>query len=255
MFLRRRKKYRLGIALSGGGARGFAHLGILKALKEKGVEPDIISGTSAGAIVGAFIASGKSPDETFEIIKEYRFFDLTKIRLPRMGLFNLDGLQNSINKEISEKRIEDLPMPMIIAATNMLEGKIDYFSNGPLAKCVQASSSIPILFSPVKIDGKMYLDGGIMDNLPIKPLTEVCRKTIAINISPLLPVHSIKNLAQVATRMLQLSINAREDTKTQQVDLFIEPQILDEYETLDTKHAKEIFDAGYKYASKLKISL
>lgn len=254
-WLRKRKKYRLGIVLSGGGARGFAHLGILKALKEKGIEPDIISGTSAGAIVGAFICAGMTPDESFEIIKSYRFFDLATIRFPRSGLFSLDSIKRSIKKEIQYTKIEELPKPLIITATNMLDGKVKYFSEGPLAACVQASASIPVLFSPVMIKGKLYSDGGVLDNLPIKPLRELCDKIIVINISPLRPIDEMKNLVQVATRMLQLGVNAGEERKKRLADLYLEPSAIDTYDILDTKHSQEIFDLGYHYIKDRDITL
>jgi len=249
------KKYDLGVALSGGGARGYAHLGILKALKEKGIEPDIISGVSAGAIVGAFIAAQREPDEIFEIIKEYRFFDLASIRFPRKGLFSLDFIKNSIGKEIEYEKIEDLPIPLIVAATNMLDGEMTYFSEGSLSEIVQASSSIPVLFSPVEIDGKLYSDGGVLDNIPLEPLIARCKKTLVINISPVEPIEEMKNIVQVATRMFQLSVNARDSEKKKQCDFYIEPPEMCKYEILDTKHAKEIFDTGYRYTVDLDIPL
>ncbi len=255
IFRKRSKPYNLGIALSGGGARGFAHLGILKALEEKGIKPDVISGTSAGAIAGAFLAAGKSPDEAFEIIKHYKFFDFTTIRIPKTGLFNLDSLRSSINLEIPQKRIEELPKPLFVTAANMLDGNVEYFSEGPLAEIVQASASIPLLFSPVEIRGKLYADGGVLDNLPLKPLLACCNKTLLVNISPLRPISEMKNLVQVATRMLQLSVNAREDLKKRQSDFYIEPSELDKFEIHDTKHAREIFEVGYHHTKELSISL
>lgn len=249
------KKYKLGIALSGGGARGYAHLGILKALKEKGIEPDVISGVSAGAIAGAFIAAGKSPEETFDIIKTYRFFDFATIRFPRSGLFSLDNIKDSIEKEVGYEKVEDLPIPLFIAATNMLDGKVEYFSEGQLSKVVQASSSIPVLFSPVEINGKLYNDGGVLDNLPMKPLYSCCEKTILANISPIQPIKEMKNLVQVASRMFQLSVNSHYSEKKEMATIFIEPPEVDKYDILDTKHAKEIFDAGYNYTKDLDIKL
>ena len=255
MFGFKSKKYNLGIVLGGGGARGFAHLGILKALREKGIEPDVVSGTSAGAIVGAFICSGKTPDEAFKIIKDYRFFDFATIRFPRSGLFSLDSIKYSIMREIDYKNIEELPKPLFITATNMLDGKVHYFSEGSLAKCVQASASIPILYNPVEIKGKLYTDGGVLDNLPIRPLAKICKKIIIINISPLLPIPEMKNMVQVATRMLQLSVNAGERRKRKQADFYLEPPDINKYDILDTKHAKEIFDVGYTYAQSLEIKI
>ena len=218
-----RKKYRLGISLSGGGARGFAHLGILKALEEKGIKPDIISGVSAGAIAGAFIAAGKKPEEALAIIKQYRFFDLARLRYPRLGLFTLDHVKNSIENEISFKRIEELPTPLLIGTTDILEGKIKYFSEGSLSQIVQASAAIPILFNPIVIDGKPYSDGGVLVNQPIKPLFERCRKTIMINISPVTPIKEVKNLAQIATRTFQLGVSSQDEEIRKKCTLYLEP--------------------------------
>ncbi|MEM6641371.1 MAG: patatin-like phospholipase family protein [Bacteroidota bacterium] len=255
IFGKKSKKYKLGIALSGGGARGFAHLGILKALHEKGIYADVISGTSAGAIIGAFIGAGKTPDETFEIVSKYKFFDFARIRVPTTGLFKLDNIQTSLRKELSVERIENLKTPLFIAATDMLNGNIKYFNEGPLSRIVQASSSIPVLFSPVEIDGKLYCDGGILDNLPLKPLLSCCNKIIVINISPLLPIKEMKSIVQVATRMFQLSVNAREDEKKKLADFYIEPPEVDKYEILDTKHANKIFEVGYQYTKELDIKI
>ncbi len=250
-----KKKYELGIALGGGGARGFAHLGVLQALLEKGIEPEIISSVSAGSIVGAFIASGKTPLECLNIMKDYRFFNFSRIRFPKSGLFSLDSISESLEKEIPYQRIEELPTPLIIGASNMLEGKIEYFKEGPIGKIVQASSSIPILFSPVEIAGKLYSDGGIFDNLPLKPIFEICKKTIVVNISPVQEIDSLKNLAQVAARMFQLSVNSGRIEKMNRSSLFIEPKELRQYDLLDTKHASEIYQIGYDFIQKMDINL
>lgn len=251
----KRKIYNIGIALSGGGARGFAHLGILKALAEKGIKPDVISGVSAGAIAGAFISSGKSPEETLEIIKKYRFFELSRLRFPRLGLFTMDNLKSSLEKEIEYKRIEELPIPLMVGATDILEGKMKYFSNGLLTEVILASSSIPVLFNPIKINGKLYSDGGVLENQPIKPLLDLCRKTIVVNISPTKPIKEIKNIVQMTTRLFQLGVNVKDEEYIRKSSLYIEPDHIDDYEFLDTKHAQEIFNIGYDYVSKMDIKL
>ncbi|MEM9338248.1 MAG: patatin-like phospholipase family protein [Bacteroidota bacterium] len=250
-----KKKYDVGIVLGGGGARGFANLGVLQALKEEGIVPDVISSVSAGSIVGAFTAAGKTPIESFEIMKDYRFFDFSRIRFPRSGLFNLDGIRKSLEKEIPFENIEELPIPLIIASSNMLEGKVEYFSQGPIAQIVQASSSIPIIFSPVEIDGKLYADGGIFDNLPLDPIYDICKKTIVVNISPVQAIDGLKNLVQAASRMFQLSVNSGRLNKRNRSSLFIEPVELRQYDILDTKHASEIYQIGYDYVKNIDINL
>ncbi len=250
-----KKKHKIGIALGGGGARGFAHLGVLKALAERGIKPDIISGVSAGAIAGAFIASGKTPEEAFDIIKKYKFTDLSKFNIPKNGLLSLEKLRSIIKSNISTDNIEDLEIPLIIGASNMLAGKIEFFSKGNLADRVEASAAIPVLFSPVKIDGNLYSDGGIFENVPISPLKGKAKKIIAVSISPVQEIDELKNLIQVATRMFQLTVNPRNGTLKKKCDLFIEPHDLCNYDVMDTKHADTIFEIGYDYAKKMDIDL
>lgn len=251
----KKKKYKIGIALGGGGARGFAHLGILKALEEKGIKPDIISGVSAGAIAGAFIASGKSPDETYEIIKKYNFTGISELNIPKTGLLSLSKMKENIKKKLEVGNLEDLSIPLIICVTNMLDGKPEYMTEGPLADIVQASASIPVLFSPVELNGKLYSDGGIFDNVPVRPLRSICKKVIAISISPIQKIGELNNLVQVAARMFQLAVNPDHKELKKHCDLFIEPPSLCDYEIMDTKHAKEIFDIGYTYARDMDIKL
>ncbi|MEM9897082.1 MAG: patatin-like phospholipase family protein [Bacteroidota bacterium] len=255
MASRRPKKYKLGLALGGGGARGYAHLGAVQALYEKGIFPDCISGVSAGAIVGSYIAAKHAPEDAFEKMKSYKFFDLASLSIPRQGLFSLKNVQNTIERGIGIKRLEDLPTPLVIAASDMLDGKVKYFKKGDLSKLVQASSSIPVLFSPVKIGNKLYSDGGVFDNLPIKPLSKTCEKIIAINISPVSKVKELKNIAHVATRMFQLSISSRDAGKRTKCDVFIEPKELSAFEVFDTKYSEKIYKIGYEYVKEMEITL
>ncbi|WP_461532392.1 patatin-like phospholipase family protein [Sinomicrobium sp.] len=246
--------YRYGIALGGGGARGFAHLGVLKALEELGIKPDVISGVSAGAIAGAFIAGGFSPDEVFEIMKENRLGNFTSMQIPRDGLLNFDKLQHTIARYIPAKNIEDLPIPFYAAASNLNDGKVEYFHRGNLGKIVQASASIPVLFSPVNIDGKKYVDGGIFDNIPIAPLKEQCEITIAINISPTQRVEKLSNLIDIATRTFHLSVDATSYQKKENCDIYIEPPELYNYPILDASKAEQMFLIGYEYTKSLNIT-
>lgn len=245
--------YRYGIALGGGGARGFAHLGVLKALQEAGIKPDIISGVSAGAIVGAFIAGGFSPDEVFEIMKENRLGNFTGIQFPRDGLLNFDKLQHTITRFIPAKNIEDLPLPFYVAASNLNDGVIEYFDKGELGKTVQASASIPVLFSPVKINGKKYVDGGIFDNVPIAPLKEKCETIIGINISPTQRVDKLNNLIDIASRTFHLSVESTSVRKKEECDIYIAPSELYNYPILDASKAEKMFLIGYEYTKALQV--
>lgn len=248
------KKYKTGLVLSGGGTRGFAHLGVIAALAEKGIKPDVISGTSVGAIAGSFIAGGKSPKEIMRIFKKGWFFTYTKPHIPVNGLLRLSGLQEVIEKEIDCKNIEDLPTPFFIAVSNLNKGVVEYRNRGPLCRTVIASSSIPVLFSPVVIDNQFLVDGGLMDNIPVEPLKNDCDNIIVVNISPLSPRESFKNLIQIATRTFYMSVNANINEVHKHASLFIEPEGIDKYDILSLSHASELYELGYDFVKRMELS-
>ncbi len=239
------KKYKTGLVLSGGGTRGFAHLGVIAALYESGIKPDVISGTSAGAIAGAFIAAGKSPEEILEIFTKGWMFQYTKIHIPVDGLLKLDGVKEIIEREIKVDRIQDLTIPFYICVSNLNKGTVEYRNTGPLSKTVLASASVPILFSPVTIGSDSYVDGGLMDNVPVEPIIKDCEKIIVSNISPLNPTANVKNLVQIAMRTVYMSVNQNREEIKKQVDYYIEPKGIEDYEMFLRKHADELFELGY----------
>lgn len=239
-------QYNLGFVLSGGGARGFAHLGILEALADRGIKPDVISGVSAGAIVGAFLSAGKTPHDIHKILKKGNLFRYTAITIPVNGLLKLDGLQKLIEKEIPFKNIEDLPVPLIIGVSNITDGKAEYLDSGPLARAILASSSIPVLFTPVEINGKLYADGGLLENIPVEPLVGKCHNIIVSNISPLQKPFEVKNLIQMATRTFHISIHSRIKDAKNHADIYIEPEKLTNFDLLSVSHADEAFEIGYE---------
>lgn len=242
------KKYKTGLVLSGGGTRGFAHLGIIAALFDYGIRPDVISGTSAGAIVGAFIAGGRSPQEIHRFLKKGGFFRYTKLQLPVDGLLRLDGLKEVIEKEIPYKNIEELPIPLFITVSNLNSGRVEYLSKGPLGETILASSSIPILFSPVKLNGELYVDGGLLDNVPVEPIKNQCETIIASNISPVNPKKNIKNLIQITARTFYMSVNLNRKEVEKYARIYLEPDGIDEYDILSRSHADELYELGYKTA-------
>lgn len=248
------KKYEFGIALGGGGARGFAHLGVLKALKEKGIEPGVIAGTSAGALAGVFIADGKSPDEAMKLMKENGITDYAKVVMPVNGLLSLDNLEDILDEKIEAEKFEDLKIPMFATVSNLNSGKAEYINKGKLIPAIKASASIPVLFAPVKINDVPYVDGGLLDNLPVEPLLDCCKKIIAISISPVQEIKGVDNLVKVAARTFQLSVNKNIHQLRDKVDLFIEPEGLEKFDILDTTNADELFDIGYEFASKLDLN-
>ena len=247
------KNKKIGIALGGGGSRGFAHIGVLKALEEEGIYPDVISGTSAGSIVGSFLADGKTPDEIMEIMREIELTDVAKIGLPKKGFASLDNLRKKLKENLSATQFSELQKPLYLGLSNLLSGEIDYISEGDVTKAVQGSSSIPIIFSPVEINDQIYVDGGMLDNVPVKPLIDQCDIIIAVDIMPIEKIEVIDDVKDVITRVFQMGVSMQSYSRDS-CDLIIEIEALAKYNILDTSHNEEIYKLGYEYVKKLDLS-
>ncbi|MFZ2907226.1 MAG: patatin-like phospholipase family protein [Cyclobacteriaceae bacterium] len=238
---------RIGMALSGGGAKGFAHLGILKALEEMGVTINEFSGTSAGAIAGAFYCYGHKPDQILEIITSTGFLKSVRPAWSWTGLLSMDGFKEVMHQYLPENSFESLKYPLTVAATEIRLGKISYFNSGELISRVIASSTIPALFNPMTLDGHVYVDGGIMDNLPVRPLVGKCDFIIGSHTSPVQERFEINNVKEVTERSLLIAIGVTSSFSKAQCNLIIEPPELAKFSTLDLSKGKEIFEIGYNF--------
>jgi NTE family protein len=246
------KIYNTGCVLSGGGARGFAHLGFIEALNEEGIYPDIISGTSAGALVGVLIADGFSPREILKLLNTGSRLDFMRPTLPREGLLQISGIVKILNSCLHSKRFEDLKIPLIVAATDINNGKAVYFSEGEIIYRVTASMSIPVLFQPVVIDNVQYLDGGITDNLPVFPIKNLCNKLIGSFVNPVGYIEKLSGLINIAERAFLLNMTREVTEKKGVFDLLVAPPELKNYGILDPEKAEELFILGYN-ATKEKL--
>lgn len=238
--------YGIGLALSGGGAKGFAHLGALQALEEKGIKPDIISGTSAGAIVGAFYACGFKPKEILEMFMKHDVKDFLSFTLPKESFLKYDGFRKFMEKTFPVKSLEELKIPLYTVAADFDNGLCKVFTEGELVPRVMASCTIPIVFKPIMIDGVRYVDGGLFKNFPVSPIRDLCRKVIGVNVCPKLVEEYDDNILHVAVRSYQFMFkqNAVEDSKL--CDLLLEVDSIDEYNTFDLKNAHKIYEQGYR---------
>ena len=248
---KRKKNYKIGIALSGGGVRGLAHLGILKALNENQIFPDIISGTSAGALAGLFYADGYSPDEAYEIFQDTSLFKFAQISFPRKGLLSMQKVIKILEENIKAKSFDDLKKPLYVATSNLNDGIVQYFNTGDVIEKVIASASVPVVFNPVLINGNTYVDGGIFDNLPIDPIQNNCEKLIASHVNPLGKTEELDSIIKIAERTFHLAIGANINAKKALCDLFIEPETLRNYGILGLSKGKEIFETGYETTMKI----
>ncbi len=177
------KKLKIGIAFGGGGARGFSHIGVIKALEEAGIKPTMISGTSAGSLVGAVWASGKTGEE---IEKFSETLDAKDIKTSKMFFIpnKATGIENVVKNAMGgDLSFEDLAVPFYCVTTNLVKGEEVVWHSGKVAKCVSASCAAPGFFAPVNIDGENYVDGGLLNNNPCNVLRKKCDIVIGVDIN------------------------------------------------------------------------
>jgi NTE family protein len=241
------KPYKTGLVLGGGGTRGFTHLGVVKALHEKGIVPDVISGVSAGSIAGCLLADGHKPDAILKFLSERSFRSYIPLRFSKFGLFSMKGLQQKLNQILSVRRIEDLSTPLYIAVTNLNSGNIEYKHEGPVIDLVMASSSIPLLFKPMKIDGKLYVDGGLIDNLPISPIIDLCERLIIVNLIPIQENTEFTKRKSLFKKIADIAVYHHIKSDIREPDILIEPYELVHHSYFSTKRAQAMFDLGYRY--------
>lgn len=239
---------KIGIALSGGGVRGISHLGVLKALNQRGIFPNRISGSSAGAIAGALYAAGFAPDEILEIILKTNYFKFLRPAISWTGLLKMETLEELFKKYLPENAFDALNIPLTVAATDVKRAKVVYFSEGELIKPIMASSCIPGMFDPIAIDKHYYLDGGILNNLPVEPLEGICDVVIGVNCNHLPVEHNIKNIKGLIERSVIMSMNYNVYSRKNKCDFFIEPKGLAKFGVFDIKKARDIFQNGYEAA-------
>lgn len=247
MFGRTKKpSYRIGVALSGGGARGFAHAGALKALEEVGIRPDIVAGVSAGSVAAVLYSSGMRPEEIVELFKQHSFTQLCELTTPTSGLMKMEGFRRLLREAIPYENLEDLPIPTVVGATDFDRGKPVAFDHGNLVDCVSASCSMPVVFKPVEINGVRYVDGGVLHNLPAWAIRKKCRILIGVNCSPLTSGPTNKNnLLGVALRSYELmaKTNCASDLLT--CDIAVHTDSIARYQVFNLKSIDKVFECGY----------
>lgn len=235
----------IGLALSGGGIRGISHLGVLKALDEMGIRPTQITGSSAGTIAGAMYCQGYSPEEILKIILETNYFRFIRPAISWKGFFKMESLAALFKVYLPHNDFSKLKTPLTVAATDIRKGKVVYFDEGELIKPILASSCIPGMFEPIQIGDRFFVDGGVLNNLPVEPLEGNCDVVIGVNCNHLPEESDIKNIKKLIERSVIMSMNANLYSKKSKCDFFIEAPGLGKYGVFDVKKAPELFQAGY----------
>lgn len=237
---------KIGLVLSGGGARGIAHLGVIKALLEMGVRFDQISGTSAGAIAGALTAQGYTPDESLKIIESSSFVRHLRPAWNRMGLLRIDTIIDLYRKYIPHDTFEGLQVPLHVVAVDLNDGEQVVFERGELIRPVLASCCLPGIFEPLLINKRQYVDGGVLNNLPIEPIEHKVDVLIGSHCNPFGLAKPIRSMRGVIERSLILAVQSKTKAKFERCHVLIEPADLAGYSPADVGKARELFRIGYQ---------
>ena len=238
---------KIGLVLSGGGARGISHIGVLKGLDELGVKVEVMAGTSAGSIVGSLYACGYTPDQIIAEVIRMKLFRSMRPAWTWTGLLSLEALSSAIIKLIPENNFSALKIPLIVAATDIRKGRPEYFSSGELVPAILASCCVPAVFNPIQINGGLYVDGGLMDNLPAKTIRDKCDLLIGSHCNYISNEFDVKNFRSVIERSLLIAINGNTMISKSLCDILIEPPDVGSFSGMDIGRAKELFEAGYRF--------
>jgi NTE family protein len=242
----------IGLVLSGGGVKGMAHIGIIKALNERDIYPDTISGVSAGAIVGALYANGTSPLNMLAFFKETPLFKYNFFTINKPGLFDTEKYYLFFSKYFEKDAFEALKKELFVTATDLRSGVPKVFSSGELIRPLLASAVLPPVFNPVTIDGRLYADGGIMNNFPLEPLADKTDYIIGCYTSGMKEIGKtvLKNPLQLANRTNRLILHANSREKLCATDILFRPKGLEYIKVLDKKAIDKAFLIGYDHASR-----
>lgn len=243
---------KIGLVLSGGGIKGAAHIGTLKALTEMGITIDYISGTSAGAIVSSLYAAGYSWEFILDYFTQTSIFNISRFALRKPGFIDTLKFQNDLQKLLPHNAFEKLNIPLTITATEIESGHLKAFDSGELVRPILASSAFPGVFTPIEIAGTYYFDGGVIDDFPVEFLTDTCDYIIGSYANPLseTSIDSLKYSYQVLNRAYEINLHHHVHDKFNDCDIFICPQALSQFGTFSMRNAKKIFDIGYEEAKK-----
>ena len=246
---------KIGLVLSGGGMRGAAHIGAIKALEEHNIYPTHIAGTSAGAIVGALYAYGCQWDEILKFFKGIQILDIKKYALNKPGFIDAELFYADFKNYIKNDDFAFLKKELSITATNILNGNLEVFDQGELIKPILASAAIPGIFTPVKINDSYYVDGGTLNNFPVEVLKSTCDKIIGVYVNGFqnISITDLKHSYHVLERAFKLKSFKDDHAKFKDCDFVITPHKLNNYGTFDKKHLEDIFRIGYDATKKALI--
>ncbi|RMG68187.1 MAG: patatin [Calditrichaeota bacterium] len=237
-----------GLALSGGAARGAAHIGVLEVLESAGLRPAMISGTSVGALVGGLYAFGKTPAQILALAHKLSWSKISSFSPSRLGLLSNEEIASLVEDQVGKVRIEDAPIPLAIVATDIRSGEKVVFREGNLAEAVMASSCLPGIYRPVNINGRLLVDGFLVENVPLSPLVEAgLAVRVAVNLGAEREYRELEDLFDVILNAMEIAIDANTMNALRQAQVIIGPRLA-RFSRRDPAHVPDMYEEGRRAA-------
>ncbi len=238
----------IGLALGGGAILGAAHIGVLKALQEKGIEIGSITGTSIGAFIAALYAFGIPPSEIEPIALELDWLSISGFSLSEFGFLSNEKLGETFVQAAGDVEFKDADIPLAVVATDIGAGKKVILTEGSVATAIMASSCVPGIFVPVEINGRLLVDGGLTENVPISPLREIGAELIVgVDLNANREYQKPDDIIDVLVNALDIAIDNATRIQTDEADVMISPQLAD-YTRTDIDKARQVIQEGYDAA-------
>jgi len=247
-FKRARRDEDTGIAFSGGGVLGASHAGVLRALHERELQPGYYTGTSSGAMYAVLAAFGVPIDEIETITRDLSWWNISGVKLGRLGLMSNDKIGELVREAIGSKDLSEARVPVAVIATDIAAGERVLVRDGDAGSAVMASACIPGFFHPVRHAGRMLVDGGLVENLPLRALTELgASYRIGVDVSERRGFSEPEGMLEVLSNAIDIAVHAGRQLGDDRGDLMICPDT-SSFNRLDTSAVPDIIEAGYRAA-------
>lgn len=243
--IKQQKRPVVALVLGSGGARGYAHIGVIEVLEQHGIRPDLIVGTSAGSIVGSIYASGKSAAELREIALKLKANDVRDVSVSLKGFFDGKKVEDYVNEQVQNTPLHRLKIPMYVVATELKEGTKTVFNYGNTGQAVRASASIPSMFVPIKIGHNEYVDGGLVSPVPVQVARDLGADiVIAVDILEQ-PVHTeTTNVWGLFNQNINIMQGRLAEEELKYADIVIQPDLREKVHIFDVKGREITMQAG-----------
>ncbi len=239
------KKPIVALVLGSGGARGYAHIGVIEVLEKYGIKPDFIVGTSAGSIVGSIYASGKSAEQLRDIAMQMKVADVREINIGLKGFFDGKKVEDYVNEQVAHTSLEKMKIPMYVVATELKHGKKVIFNYGNTGQAVRASVSIPSMFIPTKIAGQEYVDGGLVSPVPVNVARDLGADIIiAVDILAQPAYTETSNVWGLFNQNINIMQNMLAAEELKHADIVIQPDLREKSHIFDVKGRQDTIQAG-----------